>query len=117
MALPKESCDQGALHLNSPLTQNHKTANFHIILGGPSSPVAGLPPADRCYADFPSLGLLGELVTSRKVPRWGWRGEDTCALQALYVGFFSQKFPALRFRALLTDGAQEVVHFERVAVG
>ncbi len=107
MALPKESCDQGALHLNSPLNQNYKTANFHIILGGPSSPVAGLPPADRGYADFPSLGLLGELVTSRKVPRWGWRGEDTCALQALYVGFFSQKFPTLCLSALPNEGTLE----------
>ncbi len=28
------------------------TANFHIILGGPSYPVVGLPPVDRSYAGF-----------------------------------------------------------------
>ena len=107
MALPKKSCDQGALHLNSPLNQNYKTANFHIILGGPSYPVVGLPSLDRGYADFPSLGLLVELVTSRKLPRWGWRGEDTCALQALHVGFFSHIFPTLCFSALPNEGTPE----------
>jgi hypothetical protein len=31
--------------------------------------------------------------------------------------FQFQKFPALRFSALLIDGAQEEVRFERVALG
>jgi hypothetical protein len=35
----------------------------------------------------------------------------------LLYRFQNTKQPELRFRALLTDGAQEEVRFERVAVG
>ena len=64
------------LSLGPVLTSKHPrtwtTANFHIILGGPSYPVVGLPPVDRSYAGFRVYVYWASNIKKASEVEWAW---------------------------------------------